>query len=300
MEQKTDEYKEKIAIITDSCADVPKDLEKQYGIYVLPMVISCQDGEYKDGIDIHAEDVYEKLKKEMPKTSTPTGEDIENLLEKLKQEGYDKAIAIMISSGLSGTVNHVRLSVEDSDLEVCVIDSLSASIGNGAIVLQAAIWREEGLPYAELCEKVKGLCRDTKVFFSIDTLEYLQKGGRIGKATALVGTALSIKPILSFDDEGEIYTPAKVRGHKLVEKKLLSLVEEYANVFENTGRHYNIVVADGGAPEEGEELERKMKELFPDYHRLFRAKIGAALSAYLGPGLLGAGIQFVPESNNPD
>ena len=79
MEQKTDEYKEKIAIITDSCADVPKELEKQYGIYVLPMVISCQDGEYKDGIDIHAGDVYEKLKKEMPKTSTPTGEDIEKI-----------------------------------------------------------------------------------------------------------------------------------------------------------------------------------------------------------------------------
>ena len=286
MEQKTDEYKEKIAIITDSCADVPKELEKQYGIYVLPMVISCQDGEYKDGIDIHAGDVYEKLKKENE--------------EELKQEGYDKAIAIMISSGLSGTVNHVRLSVEDSGLEVCVIDSLSASIGNGAIVLQAAIWREEGVPYAELCGKVKSLCRDTKVFFSIDTLEYLQKGGRIGKATALVGTALSIKPILSFDDEGEIYTPAKVRGHKLVEKKLLSLVEEYAADPENTGRYYNIVVADGGAPEEGEELERKMKEMFPDYQSLFRAKIGAALSAYLGPGLLGAGIQFVPESNNPD
>jgi len=293
MEQKMGENTEKIAIITDSCADVPEDLRKQHGIFVLPMIISCQDGEYKDGIDIHAEDVYEKLKTELPKTSTPTGEDIESLLSGLKEKGYGKAIAVILSSGLSGTVNHVRLAAEDASLEVCVIDSLSASIGNGAIVLQAAIWREEGVPFTELCDRVKKLCKTTKVFFSIDTLEYLQKGGRIGKATALVGTALSIKPILSFDGEGEIYTPAKVRGHKLVEKKLLSLVEEQVNAPENAGKHYNIVVADGGAPEAGDELEEKMKEMFPDYQEIFRAKIGAALSTYLGDNLLGAGVQFL-------
>lgn len=284
---------QKIAIITDSCADVPEDLREQYGIYVLPMIISCQDGEYKDGVNIHAEDVYEKLKTELPKTSTPTGEDIESLLEELKEKGYEKAVAIILSSGLSGTVNHVRLAAEDASLEVCVIDSLSASIGNGAIVIQAAMWRDTGVPYDELCGRVKELCKTTKVFFSIDTLEYLQKGGRIGKATAMVGTALSIKPILSFDEEGEIYTPAKVRGHKLVEKKLLSLVEEQVKAPENAGKCYNIVVADGGAPEAREELEQKMKEMFPDYQEIFRAKIGAALSTYLGDNLLGAGVQFL-------
>lgn len=283
----------KIAIITDSCADVPKELREKYDIYVLPMIISCQDGEYKDGINIHAEDVYEKLKTELPKTSTPTGEDIESLLNELKEKGYEKAIAIIISSGLSGTVNHVRLGVEDAGLEVCVIDSLSASIGNGAIVIQAAMWRDAGVPYDELCSRVKKLCKTTKVFFSIDTLEYLQKGGRIGKATAMVGTALSIKPILSFDEDGEIYTPAKVRGHKLVEKKLLALVEEQVKAPENTGKHYNLVVADGGAPAAREELEQKMKEMFPAYQEIFRAKIGAALSTYLGDNLLGAGVQFL-------
>ena len=237
--------------------------------------------------------MYEKLKTELPKTSTPTGEDIESLLNELKEKGYEKAIAIIISSGLSGTVNHVRLGVEDAGLEVCVIDSLSASIGNGAIVIQAAMWRDAGVPYDELCSRVKKLCKTTKVFFSIDTLEYLQKGGRIGKATAMVGTALSIKPILSFDEDGEIYTPAKVRGHKLVEKKLLALVEEQVKAPENTGKRYNLVVADGGAPAAREELEQKMKEMFPAYQEIFRAKIGAALSTYLGDNLLGAGVQFL-------
>lgn len=293
MEQMENGIGEKIAIITDSCADVPEDLRSKYNIFVLPMMISCQDGNYRDGIDIYAEDIYERLKTELPKTSTPTGEDIESLLLELKKKGYRKAIAIMLSGGLSGTVNHMRLSVEESGLEVCVVDSKSASIGYGSIVLQTAMWLAEGVAYTELCSRVYKLCNDTKVFFSIDTLEYLQKGGRIGKATALVGTALSIKPILSFDEEGEIYTPAKVRGRKLVEKKLLSLVEEQLAKEENAGRNYNIVVADGGAAEERVELESKMKELFPNYRHLFRAKIGAALSTYLGDGLLGAGVQFV-------
>lgn len=295
MKGKMSGSREDIAIITDSCADIPEDLKAKYNIYVLPMMIMCTDGEYRDGIDIHAEDVYKRLKTEMPKTSTPTGEDMERLIRELSEQGYRKAIAIMLSGGLSGTVNHMRLAANDTDIEICVIDSLSASIGNGAIVLQAAVWREEEASFPELCERVRKLCTKTKVFFSIDTLEYLQKGGRIGKAAALVGTALNIKPILSFDKDGEIYTPAKVRGQKLVEKKLLFLIEEQMNVPENIGKSYNIIVADGGAQEEGNILEQNMRQRFPQYKNLFRAKIGAALSAYLGDGLLGAGVQFLDE-----
>lgn len=286
------EMQEKIAIITDSCADVSKEDADKYGIFVLPMMIQCKDGEFRDGEDIFVEDIYEKLKTEIPKTSTPLGEDIEAMLCSLQKEGYTRVIAIMLSSGLSGTYNHMRLAAEDTELEMTVIDSLSASVGYGAIVLQGAIWRNEGMSYEELCDKISKLCGRTKVFFSIDTLEYLEKGGRIGKATALIGTALNIKPILSFDEEGEIYTPAKVRGRKLVEKKLLSLVEEQ---YENAANkdNYNLIVADGGAPEERDALEKKLVGLFPDYKQLFRAKIGAALSIHLGSGLLGAGIQFL-------
>ena len=284
---------EQIAIITDSCADVPEEWREKYKIHVLPMVITCQDGEYKDGVTIGAEDIYERLKTELPKTSTPTGEDMEKLFDELKGQGIEKVIAIMLSGGLSGTVNHMRLAAEEAGLETCIVDSKSASIGCGAIVLQTAIWAEDGMPYAELCEGVKRLCANTTVFFSIDTLEYLQKGGRIGKATAIVGTALSIKPILSFDEDGEIYTPAKVHGHKMVEKKLLSLVEEKINDPTYQGKRYNIVVADGGAPAERDKLEDKMKKMFPDYQHLFCARIGAALSTYLGDGLLGAGVQFI-------
>lgn len=287
--------KTKIAIIVDSCADLSKEIQEQYNVCVLPMMIRCEDGEYRDGIDIQIEDIYERLKTEIPKTSTPSGESIEALFADLKDEGYEQVLAIMVSSGISGTVNHVRLAAEDSDLETYVIDSLSGSVGHGAVALQAALWRDEGMEFAELCKKSERLSKDTSVFFSIDTLEYLEKGGRIGKATALVGTALKIKPVLAFDEEGEICTAAKVRGHRLVEKKLLSLVGELVDAPKNAGRRYNLLVADGGIREERDILEGKMKEQFPNYNNVFATRVEGILGIYLGPGMLGAGVQFLDE-----
>lgn len=281
---------EKIAVITDSCADVPEELAERYHMFVLPMRIICSDGEYRDGIDIHAEDIYEKQKKEMPKSSTPGGADVEDTFAEIRRQGYTKAVAVLLSGGLSGTVNHVRLEAEELEgLEVEIYDSRQASIGIGAIALQAAEYVETGMGFEELKQKIERLIAGTKVFFSIDTLEYLQKGGRIGKAAALAGMLLDIKPILSFDADGEIYTAAKVRTRKQVEKRLLQLVAE----LKQENRPYNLVVADGGAPAERDALEKKLVEALPDSRHLYRAKIGAALSIYLGPGLLGAGIQYL-------
>lgn len=282
--------REKVAIITDSCADVPKEWVERYSIFVLPMRIVCEDGEYRDGVDIGAEEIYERLQRELPKSSTPSGADVEDLLEELVKRGYKQAIAILLAGGLSGTVNHVRLIAQEfEELEVEVYDSREASIGIGAIAIQAAEYAADGMGFEELKKKVEGLIAGTKVFFSIHTLEYLKKGGRIGKMAALAGTLLDIKPIMSFDEDGEIYAAAKVRSWKGVEKRLLQLMEEC----KREGRPYNLVVADGGASEEREALEEKLKVLFPDYRALYRAKIGAALSIYLGSGLLGAGIQYL-------
>lgn len=281
---------EKIAIITDSCADVPQDLAEKYHIFVIPMKIICPDGEYRDGIDIHTEDIYRRQKTESLKSSTPSGADVEDTLAEIRRRGYTKAVALLLAGGLSSTVNHIRLAVEETEgLEVEVYDSKQASIGNGAIALQAAQYVEEGTGFEELKKKIERMIEGTKVFFAIDTLEYLKKGGRIGKVAALAGTLLDIKPIMSFDEEGEIYAAAKVRSKKAVEKRLLHLVEDYRK----EGRPYNLLIADGGAPQEREELEKKLVELFPDYNTIYRTKIGAALSIHLGSGLLGAGIQYL-------
>ena len=281
---------EKIAVITDSCADVPQELAEKYHMFILPMRIICSDGEYRDGVEIHTEQIYERLKTELPKTSTPGGADIEDAFARIKSEGYKKAVAVLLSGGLSGTVNHVRLAAEEAEgLKVAVYDSRQASIGIGAIAIQTAKYAADGMGYEELKKKVEALIRNTKVFFSIDTLEYLKKGGRIGKMAALAGALFDIKPVMSFDQDGEIYAAAKARSHKAVEKRLLQLVEDCRK----EGKPYNLAVADGGASEEGDSLAKKLLELFPDCRALYRAKIGAALSVYLGPGLLGAGIQYL-------
>ena len=282
--------KDKIGVLVESCADIPAELIEEYHIFVLPIAIECLDGQYRDGVDITAEDIYEKLKTELPKSSSPLGSDIEDVFQEMKRQGYTKAVAISLSGGLSGTVNHLRMAAgEFSDLEIQVFDSRQASIGIGVIALQAAQEIRKGISFEALLERIPRLIENTRVFFSIDTLEYLQKGGRIGKVTAMAGAMLQIKPILSFDEDGEIYTAAKVRGRKQVESRLLKLVEELSG----EGRPYNLVVADGGAPREREELEAKLVQSLPDYANLYRARIGAALSIYLGSGLLGAGIQFL-------
>ncbi len=295
---------EKIAIVTDSCADVPRDLAEQYSIFVLPMVIMTTQGEFSDGVDITATEIYEIQKKELPKTGCPTGAAVMDTFEEIKRQGYTKVMVILLSGGLSGTVNNVRLLSQNvKELEVVVYDSRQASIGIGVIALQAAKYVQEGYGFEQLKEAVEKLIAGTKVFFSIDTLEFLQKGGRIGKVTAMAGTLLQIKPILSFDEtDGEIYTAAKVRGKHLVESKLVQLVQESCALEQDgcghdssrlEGCRYNLVIADGGAPEEREKLEQRMMEAFPNYEEIYHANIGAALSVYLGKGLLGAGIQFL-------
>ncbi len=291
MNQEKKEF-EKIAIITDSCADVPEEYRKELNIFVLPMVIHCEAGELKDGIEVNAYDIYEKLKTELPKTSTPTGEDVLNTFEEIKKQGYQKAIAMILSGGLSGSCNQIRILAEDEEeLEVAVYDSKEACIGTGALAILLAEYVKDGASFEAAKNKAESLIRDAKVFFSIDTLEYLVKGGRIGKATGFVGSLLDLKPILSFDrEDGEIYAASKVRGHKKVEAKLISLVKE--EIEKQPERKYVLLVADGDLHDERDVLEERLKEVCSNHTRVIRARVGAALSTHLGRGLLGAGIVF--------
>ena len=160
--------------------------------------------------------------------------------------------------------------------------------------MQTALWREEGFDFDTLCQKAAKLCKSTKVFFTLNTLEYLAKGGRISKTTAVAGNMLNIKPMLSFDSvTGEIYVPLKIRGTKLLETKMIELIAGYTKESHSENRPYNLMVADGGNVEEGNHLQEKLTEVFPNAKQVFRAQIGATLGVYLGPKLLGVGIQFL-------
>lgn len=195
----------------------------------MPLKIACRDGEYFDGVDIFSSDIYRRLEAgELPKTSLPDFFTADRILSRIKADGYERVLAIHLSSGLSGTYNMVRLLCESrSDLEIAVFDSLSGALGMGISVLQAWEDIENGMFWDELVkERVPKLLANTYPFFSVDTLEYLAKGGRIGKVTAMAGTMLSIKPLITFAGDGQLQSIAKVRGRKAVQDKLIELVRK--------------------------------------------------------------------------
>ena len=286
---------EKIAIITDSCSDIKKKYRELYDIHVLPIQIQYDGKSYRDGVDITSNDIYAIQDEKVIKTSSPVGEDLFNLLDQLKDKGYTHVIGLFLSSGISGTGNQMRLFCQTYEKLKCyIVDSQSASVGLGVIAVSLAKYREEGKSFDELIEIADFLCYQNYAYFSIDDLNYLQKGGRIGKASAFLGTTLKIKPILSFEKEnGEIYVPAKVRGSKKVKSKLIDLIESHLE--ENPHQKFALAIADANNLEERNILEGMLKERFPQFTYIIDGHVGAALSCYLGSGLLGVAIQFLPE-----
>ena len=283
---------QKIALLTDSCADLPPEVRGDKPIFVVPLRILCRDGEFYDGVDIFAGDIYRRLEAgELPRTSLPTGGSITDALDQIAAAGYRRVLAVMLSGGLSGTCNMVRVLAEQrQDLEIAVFDSISGSLGIGIMLLQAWEDIQAGMSWEELVDRrVPQLIANTFPFFSVDTLEYLQKGGRIGKVTALAGAMLNIKPIITFAADGQLQSIAKVRGRRAVQDKIIALIR--ARLGDH--RRYNLAVANGGAPEEMAQLEAKLAAAFPNYDHLWRGELDATLSVYIGSGVLGAGIQLL-------
>ena len=284
---------EKIAVITDTCCDLPQSVFKQYSIFCVPLVVTCGTESYRDNIDIEVEEVYARQKGENFKTSLPRPQDIADVYDAIARQGFTHVVVLMIAECLSSANNLMRIAAEEHpELTVRVFDSKSASIGLGALAVQTARYIDEGMSFYALCARVERLITDTVVWFSLDTLEYLQRGGRIGRATALAGSLLQIKPVLTFDrTDGMISTAAKVRGRRAVQPKLLELAQ--ALVAAHPGEAYNLVVCDGNVPEEGAALEKALTRALPDARHILHGQIDATLAVHLGPNLLGVGVQFI-------
>ena len=286
-------HPQKIALLTDSCADLSPELVEENHIFVVPLRILCADGEYLDGVNIRSEDIYRRLRAgELPQTSLPAAEEIEKLLFRIHEEGYDGIIAVMLSGGLSGTFNLLRLVAEEcrGKLEVRAFDSLSGSLGLGMTVLQLAEDIRNGMGWEELTERrVPQLIAGSRPFFTLDTLEYLQKGGRIGKVTATAGMLLQIKPILTFAEDGQLTSVAKVRGRHQVVDKLVELTVKACG----DHKRYNLAVANGGAPEAMAQVREKLTAALPNYDHIGEGEIDGTLSVYIGDGVLGAAVQVL-------
>ena len=282
----------KIALLTDSSADLRWETAEENNIFFVPLRILCRDGEYLDGVDIRGTDVYQRLHAgELPQTSLPRVEDFAAKLHEIFEKGYDGVIAVMLSSGLSGTYNLARLVAEECKEQgraMAAFDSLSGSLGLGMTVLQLAEDIKNGMGWEELTQhRAPQLIANTYPFFTLDTLEYLQKGGRIGKVTAMAGTMLQIKPLITFAADGQLQSIAKVRGRNLVIRKLIELVTQS----HNGAARYNLAVANGGAPAEMEILQGKLTTALPNYDHIWSGELDGTLSVYIGDGVLGAAVQ---------
>lgn len=285
--------KEKIALLVDSGTDVPAEIMSQYGMYMLPLQIIYKDRTYTDKVDITAEEIYQRLPQEIPSTSLPDGETINKIFDRIKADGYEKVLAVTISSGLSGTYNVVRLMGEQrNDLDIFVLDTKNIGIGAGLQAIRAAELLTEGIIWQELKEQLLQEVVRNKVFFNVATLEYLQKGGRIGLVASILGNALKLNPIIFCNDEGIYYTVAKSRGRKKSLDKTVELVKQYIG----NHKQFRLAVAQGDALAEAKEMKTRLEQEFPQVKEIFFGQISPALVVHTGPGLLGVGVQLLDET----
>ncbi len=287
-------HRERIAVLTDSCADLPPALAREKGIEILPLKICYPEGDYLDGVSITPEEIYRRMPDEVPKTSLPDGESILGAFDRLRDAGYTKAVAVMFSSGISGTYNAVRVLAESyEDMEIAVFDTKNACMGVGLIALRAVEFiREQGLGWDELLARMPGVIRNTQVFFSIDSLDYLQKGGRIGLVTCVAGTMLQIKPVISFAKDGQLVSIGKARGRA---KSMEEVARRLRALIPGDGKPYDMFVANGGCPEDAEALKAMLAAEIAGCRRFYECEIDGTLAAHVGPHLIGLGIHCLEE-----
>lgn len=277
----------KIALLVDSGMDMPPELVEKGGVFVAPLNIMYKNETYMDRVEISPEEIYARLHEEIPKTSLPSYTYVEKLIAEIKEQGYREVICITISSGLSGTHNSLRLALEEHpELDSFLVDTKSIGIGGG---IEAAFLKNEidnGLSFEELKKIATDLPNKGRVFFSIPTLEYLKKGGRIGLVTSILGSALNLNPIISCNEDGIYYTVSKARGRKKSLSKMLDSVEKTLG----NATTYDLGVAYGNDKEEARELMELMKTRFKNYRHFYFGEVSPVLGAHTGPGVIGVGV----------
>lgn len=272
-----------VRVICDSAADIPKEYIEQLGIQLISIPVHIAGTSYYDGIDLFAEDFYKKLEEvnEIPFTSQPAPLDYVNAYQKAIDEGATDIFMISISAGLSGSYQTAVLAstmIENPDVKIEVFDSKSASLGIGLQVIAAARAAKAGKSLEQIKEIVEA-CRDQyRIFFLVDTLEFLQKGGRIGKASALVGSLLNIKPILSINEEGVVYAFDKVRGKNKAVNRLFESVHEQISAGSVT-----VGIMHARNPEEAQKWAQKVQQDY-EVNELIVAEIGPVIGTHAGPG----------------
>ena len=278
---------EKIAILVDSAGDLPLELIEKEGFYLLPLYINLEGEFLRDRIDISPDEFYEwvRSKESLPKTSMPSPGDIHALLEKIRDDGYDKLIAISIGSKYSGTFNALNLA-EIEGLDIFALNTGNLTLAEGLFAVYAKKLIDDGKTFAQIKETLASKIYDSKVFFTIESFKYIVAGGRVPKSFAKIGDALSVKPIVKTSQpEGGFEIVKIVRG----EKKVFRQLEKIADQYLANAKDYYMFIAHGGYEEGLVRLRDLLKDYIDRASLYIEEQISPTLGANTGPGLFGFG-----------
>lgn len=279
---------EKIAIVTDSSSSIDFLPHKQYdNIFLVRMPIHFGSDEYIDGVTITVEEFYARIDQEdiIPTTSQPSlGETLE-LYEKLRDEGYTDIIHLPISRGISGYYQSL-FAIKDmiTGINIHIVDTKCTAVILGYIVLEAARLTKENKSVQEVLEYCDYLANNYKVYFIVDDLKYLVKNGRLSNAAGFIGKVLNIKPILTFNYEGQIIGIEKIRTRKRAIRHIIDLILEETKQY----KRIQYLMSYAYNPPLIEELKEATKENF-DLNVFFESVMPSVIGAHVGSGICGLG-----------
>jgi DegV family protein with EDD domain len=279
-----------VALVTDSTAYLPTELAERNGVHVVPLQVLIAGKAYDEDA-VAPSVVASALRDRTPvTTSRPSPATFSALYARLADEGFDSVVSVHLSAEMSGTVASARMAAGESRVPVEVVDSRSLAMGLGFAVIAAARAIAQGSDAVDSARAAAVRAANTNAFFYVDTLDHLRRGGRIGAASALVGSALAIKPLLRLDD-GRIVplenVRTSVRGIARLEEIAVSLAGE---------RSVDVAVQHLGAAEQAAGLAQRLSERLPAMATMVEAEVGAVVGAHVGPGLIA--VVIAPAAEN--
>jgi len=275
----------KIAVVTDSTAYLSKEIIEKYNIHVVPLTVHFDHVSYKEIIDISSIDFYEKIKglDEMPTTSQPAIGEFIKMYERLAKD-YDQAIAIHLSSGISGAMNTSQTAANMVDgIDVTVIDSEVACYPLGFMAIEAAEMAQQGKSMEEIKARIEILVDKMRAYIVVDDLEHLHRGGRLNAAQLVVGSMLQIKPIIHFEDK-KLVPFEKVRTKKKAFKRILEKFDQDAK----DGDKIKASIVQANAMDEANELLEYMQSKYPNAE-VNISDFGPVIGTHTGSGTIGIG-----------
>ncbi|MDO8755545.1 MAG: DegV family protein [Anaerolineales bacterium] len=281
--------KQKVAVVTDGACSLTPVMGKEYGLHVVPVHVTINEQTYQSGVNLDAAEFYRLLRanKKLPTTAQPTAQDFVDIYTKLAGE-VDEIVTVVISHHMSATLQSALMAQEQfKTVPIHVIDSEFVSLGLGMMAIAAARAAAQGQDAQQVIQLIEKIKQNLNLIFTVDTLEYLHKGGRIGGATAFLGSALSIKPILYIKD-GRIEPLERARTRKRSISRLLDLMEERVGTSE-----VHVAILHCEADEEAREFGERVKAKF-NCAELVIAEAGPVIGTHAGPGTLG--LVFYPAS----